>query len=84
MKAETKTMDSHPPDRSDPYAPRWNSTATVCCMNCGESYCENEIWWQPEATLWVCKNWPKCDGAGLGFRIFHHNENCPVHSKRVA
>jgi hypothetical protein len=77
-----ETVMAAAPDYTDPYAPDWKSTALVCCTRCGTTYRENEIWWNPDATLWVCKHWPNCEGAGLGFAIFHHNGNCPVHSKQ--
>lgn len=58
------------PDFNDPFAPCLESDKMVECLHCGEEYKENEIKWDGESEYWVCKNWPSCDGTGLGFDIF--------------
>ena len=62
-------------DFEDPFAPNPNSEQIVTCIHCGEEYKENEIKWNKEADLWVCKNYPSCDGAGLGFDILPKESN---------
>ncbi|MFZ3167243.1 MAG: hypothetical protein WA130_06475 [Candidatus Methanoperedens sp.] len=57
------------PDFNDPLAPNPNSDAVVTCIHCGDSYPEKEIKWIPEKGMWYCKNYPQCDGAGLGYDI---------------
>ena len=61
-------------DFNDPFAPNLNSERIVVCLHCGEEYKENEIKWDKKADLWVCKNYPRCDGAGLGYDIHHKDD----------
>lgn len=57
------------PDLHDPFAPDLKSTLGVTCLHCGDTYPENKIKWCPERGLWVCVNYPSCDGAGYGVDI---------------
>ena len=57
------------PDLDDPFGPNLNSSRIVKCRHCGDKYQEKEIKWIPKEGLLYCKNYPKCDGAGLGFDI---------------
>lgn len=61
-------------DFSDPFAPDPNSEQIVTCIHCDGEYRESEIKWDEKSELWVCKNHPLCDGAGLGFDIHHKND----------
>ena len=58
------------PDRKDPFGPPKNAVR-VYCLHCGETYMSNEIARNPDVKLWVCKNYPQCDGAGYGFDIMN-------------
>jgi hypothetical protein len=59
------------PDYYDPFAPDPRSTEPVGCLHCGQIYPENEVKWETKGDgLWVCKYWPECQGAGVGFDIF--------------
>ncbi|VVB93518.1 Uncharacterised protein [uncultured archaeon] len=48
-----------PPFRPDPH-----SEKLVVCKDCGETYMEKEIKWNPKTGTWTCKHHPKCDGVG--------------------
>lgn len=66
--------DSQNPDLEDPFRPNLSSEKMVKCLHCGHEYKEKEIKWSKTADMWVCKNYPRCDGAGLGFDIHHIDE----------
>lgn len=64
-----KDISDEEPDFNDTFAPNLNSSRIVKCLHCGDEYQEKEIKWIPERGMWYCKNYPTCDGAGLGFDI---------------
>lgn len=64
--------DLNNPDFEDPFRPDLSSEKIVKCLHCGDAYKEKEIRWSKIADMWVCKNYPRCDGAGLGFDIHYH------------
>ena len=71
--------DNANPDFEDPFAPDLNSEDIVKCLHCGDEYKEKEIKWSKTTDMWVCKNYPRCDGTGLGFdihRVDDNIENC--------
>lgn len=57
-----------PPDHSDPFKPP-TPPVEVICLHCGERYCSNLMRWDGLHELWVCKNWPICNGAGVAFDV---------------
>jgi hypothetical protein len=59
------------PDFDDPFAPNLESEKIVKCMHCCDTYKESEIKWDSSTELWVCKNFPSCNGSGLGWEIFY-------------
>lgn len=67
-KANQKVL-AEKPDFDDPFSPDPDSKSMVYCIHCDKSYSENEIKWSPQRRLWVCKFYPNCDGAGLGWDI---------------
>ena len=66
-------------DYDDPFQPPVGSRQ-VKCLVCGEKYQSSEIKWDCEAQLWVCRNWPKCSGAGYGISIDDVDPNRPLWS----
>lgn len=62
-------------DLNDPFAPDLKSEKIVMCIHCDQEYKEKEIKWDEKSELWVCKYWPTCDGAGLGFDIHLKNDS---------
>lgn len=67
-KRKTQSPRSPGPDYNDPFQPPQRERL-VRCLHCDELYSSSEIQWSPTADLWVCKNYPHCDGAGFGFDI---------------
>jgi len=57
------------PDFNDPFGPP-DEVVRVRCLHCNEEYDSNEITWNGQSELWVCKNYEKCGGAGYGMDIF--------------
>jgi len=56
-------------DYEDPFQPPAGSRP-VKCEYCGEIYESKEMFWDSECEIWVCRNWPKCNGAGYGVDIY--------------
>lgn len=63
------------PDFDDPFAPDLSSERIVVRIHCGEKYKEKEIKWSKTTDMWMCKNYPRCDGAGLGFDIHYKGDD---------
>ncbi|QDU56746.1 hypothetical protein Pan181_29560 [Aeoliella mucimassa] len=59
---------SSAPDYRDPYRPP-KRACEVFCIRCGECYPSTQMKWDSNYTLWVCKNWPSCVGAGFGVDV---------------
>ncbi len=55
---------------TDGFGPREGSKDKVRCIHCGEEYEERLVRWDEKAALWVCKNWPECDGAGVNVDLW--------------
>ncbi|NOY40701.1 MAG: hypothetical protein GXP26_02525 [Planctomycetes bacterium] len=55
-------------DYEDPFRPPTGSRP-IKCEHCGETYESKEMFWDSEYEIWVCRNWPKCSGAGYGVDI---------------
>lgn len=71
---ENDSDDLQNPDFNDPFRPDLNSEKIVKCLHCGDEYKEKEIKWSKTVDMWVCKNYPRCDGAGLKFDIHHKDD----------
>ncbi len=55
-------------DYDDPYQPPpWSRP--VRCEICQQIYLSDEIWYDTDSELWVCRDWPKCSGAGYQIDI---------------
>ena len=63
-----------PPDYNDPFKPNLKSKEQLYCLHCGRTFPESDVRWDPRAELWVCPNWPKCNGAGVGFDLLPAKE----------
>lgn len=64
------------PDFNDLFSPDPDSIVPVCCFHCSDTYPENQIKWNEKGKIWVCKNYPYCDGAGFGWDIWPVTD-CP-------
>ena len=57
-----------PADYEDPFRPP-RPPRNVRCLHCYEEYPSSLMRWDGLSELWVCKNAPRCDGAGYGLDI---------------
>ena len=56
------------PDYNDPFRPP-KKQCVAYCIHCNQTYSSAEMKWDPIDCLWVCRDWPKCSGAGFGCDI---------------
>jgi len=63
-----RNRNSVGPGHNDPYGPP-QIVCEVFCIHCGKRYYSDQIKWDPVAKLWVCRDWPRCGGAGFGINI---------------
>ncbi len=55
-------------DYDDPFQPPWSRS--VRCDVCKQIYQSEEMWYDTPSELWVCRDWPKCRGAGYQIDIY--------------
>lgn len=67
--------------KNDPFAPKWNSIKLVYCLHCGDIYPESKAKYDSKADMWWCKNYPDCNGAGIGFDLIPEDKIGAVVSK---
>jgi len=57
-------------DYDDPHQPPpWSRP--VRCEVCQQVYQSEEMWYDLDSELWVCRNWPECSGAGYQVDIYN-------------
>jgi hypothetical protein len=68
---QSDDMKARKDETIPPFRPDLQSEKQVVRKQCGETYKEKEIKWDPKTGTWVCKHQPKCDSMG----------NCPLDGK---
>lgn len=60
--------------KNDPFAPKRGSSRLLFCLHCRNVCTENEVKWDSESGIWMCKNFPECTGGGVGFDLIPMDE----------